>query len=168
VILSLTPEKIKLSLENFKGTWRRFEYKGRLMNGAEVYDDYAHHPTEIRAMLAGARELYPRDSGYNIMVIFQPHLFSRTKALLEDFSHCFSDADTVILLPIYKAREVDDGTISSQILSDKIVGPISKVFNSFDDATSYIAGQALDDPQHILITVGAGEAYKVLEPLLPR
>jgi len=110
----------KRFLKNFPGTWRRFEYKGKLSNGILVYDDYAHHPVEIISTLQGFRELYPKDKGWKITVVFQPHLFSRTKFFLNDFAKSFKDADEVILLPIYFAREVNDGSISSSILADEI------------------------------------------------
>ena len=82
----IDPKVAQASLESFAGTWRRFEYKGETKNGARVYDDYGHHPTEIRATLQGARELYPRE---RLIVAFQPHLYSRTKLLLDDFAAAF-------------------------------------------------------------------------------
>ena len=105
---------------SFSGTWRRFEFKGKLSNGTLIYDDYAHHPLEITSTLQGFRELYKADDGWKITVVFQPHLYSRTKLLLNDFAESFKDANEVLLLPIYYAREVDDGTISSEILSTEI------------------------------------------------
>jgi UDP-N-acetylmuramate--alanine ligase len=95
MILGIPEEKINESLKNFSGTARRLEKKGVTKNGAIVYDDYAHHPTEVRASLQALREMYPRgespsreataDQGYKITVVFQPHLYSRTKALFDDF-----------------------------------------------------------------------------------
>ena len=83
-----------------------------------IYDDYAHHPTEIIATLQCFRELYPKSDEWKITVVFQSHLFSRTKLLLADFAKSFTDADEVVVLPIYYAREEDDGTISGDILND--------------------------------------------------
>ena len=156
-------------LANFPGTWRRFEFKGQLKNGMFVYDDYAHHPTEIIATLEGFRELYPKKEGWKIHVIFQPHLFSRTKLLLNEFSESFKDADEVILLPIYYAREVDDGSISSEILADKINKHTknAKAFSDFDEAEKYskIELMYMSD-KDIIVTMGAGEAFKIADSLL--
>ncbi len=154
---------------NFPGTWRRFEFKGKLKEGTLVYDDYAHHPTEIMATLEGFRELYPKGDGWKIIVIFQPHLFSRTKLLLQDFAKSFGDADEVVLLPIYYAREVDDGSISSEILSNEINknSSNSKYFNDFESVNKYmeIKLPSLND-KYIVVTMGAGEAFKVGDYLL--
>ena len=164
-ILAVTDAQIGLSLGAFKGTWRRFEFKGTLQSGALVYDDYAHHPTEITATLQGFRELYPKDAGWKISVVFQPHLFSRTKALLSDFATSFTDADTVLVLPIYQAREEDDGTVSAQSLSEKIAGPASHAFNFFAETEMHIRKQNLG-PKDIVVTMGAGEAFKIADSLL--
>jgi len=164
-ILSIPPSEIEKSLGAFKGTWRRFEYKGMLSSGALIYDDYAHHPVEIVATLQGFRELYPKDEGWKITVLFQPHLFSRTKALLSEFAESFKDADKVLILPIYQAREEDDGTISAKILADKIVNSQSLSFNNFEEAQSYIKAQTYSS-KDIIITMGAGEAFKIGDSLL--
>lgn len=151
-------------LADFPGTWRRFEYKGTLSSGTKVYDDYAHHPTEIKASLQGFRELYPNSSGYKVTVVFQPHLFSRTKSLLDEFAHSFAEADNVLILPIYYAREVDDGTISSHTLSDAI-GSTASGYDDFEHAKIYLMNMNLGD-KDILVTMGAGEAFKVGDTLL--
>jgi UDP-N-acetylmuramate--alanine ligase len=164
-LLKVSEAHIGISLGDFKGTWRRFEYKGTLINGALVYDDYAHHPTEIMATLQGFRELYPKKAGWKVVIVFQPHLFSRTKALLDDFAMSFNEADEVVVLPIYKAREEDDGTVSSQILSDKITGPTSHAFATFDEAEIYLKKQTLDS-KTVLVTMGAGEAFKIGDSLI--
>lgn len=155
------------ALSQFSGTWKRFEYKGDLTSGAKVYDDYAHHPSEIVATLQGFRELYKKEDGYRLHVVFQPHLFSRTKSLLSEFATSFTDADKVLVLPIYFAREVDDGSISSSILSDEINKntDISKAFSSFTELEEYMKENKYKD-HDIIITMGAGEAYKVGEYLL--
>lgn len=153
----------------FPGTWRRFEFKGELSSGTKVYDDYAHHPTEISSTLEGFRELYPKTDGWNITVVFQPHLFSRTKLLLNDFAKSFTDADKVLILPIYYAREEDDGTISSGILSEKINThqdyKTSEAFDSFEDLEARL-GVTKFGPKDIIVTMGAGEAFKVGDWLL--
>jgi len=167
-IFGIEKEKSLDSLSEFKGTWRRFEYKGELSNGLKIYDDYAHHPREISATLSGFREFFPKKDGYNITVVFQPHLFSRTKLLLGDFSKSFNDADKVILLPIYYAREEDDGSISSFILAEEINKEENTTkataFNSFKEVEEEIAKVVFTN-KDILVTMGAGEAFKILEKL---
>jgi len=175
-ILDISKEKAEQYVGEFPGTWKRFEFKGKLKSGALVYDDYAHHPTEVMATLAGFRELYPRDyglsddnAGWKVTVVFQPHLFSRTKLLLDDFAKSFTDADEVLILPIYYAREEDDGTISSKILSDEInkITNNSKAFDSFEDLEQYLETKLSDmNEKNIIITMGAGEAVKVADFLL--
>ena len=103
----------KAALAQFAGTWRRFEYKGEV-NGALIYDDYAHHPTEIRAAIDGVRELYP---DRRLVLAFQPHTYSRTKALFDDFAKALGLADKVILLPIYAAREKNASGVTSRELA---------------------------------------------------
>ncbi|MCR4286339.1 MAG: UDP-N-acetylmuramate--L-alanine ligase, partial [Candidatus Kaiserbacteria bacterium] len=98
----------KTALQNFAGTWRRFEYKGEL-NGAKVYDDYGHHPTEIKATLQGARELYPDKK---ITLVFQSHTYTRTHELFDNFVEALGHADSVIVLPIYAAREENTSGVS--------------------------------------------------------
>jgi UDP-N-acetylmuramate--alanine ligase len=166
-ILRIGDARIGKSLGEFKGTWRRFEFKGTLSSGAQIYDDYAHHPVEIMATLQGFRELYPRNAGWRLSVIFQPHLFSRTKALLEEFAKSFHDADTVLVLPIYQAREEDDGSVSSLMLSDKIVGASSRAFVDFEEVENYINHFPHDD-HDVFVTMGAGDVYKIGEDLLEK
>ncbi len=153
-------------LATFPGTWRRFEYKGQLGTGAQVYDDYAHHPTEVKATLQGFREIYPTGQK-KITVVFQPHLYSRTKLLLQDFAEAFVQADSVILLPIYAAREEDDGSISSEILAEKMRPHTSDVYAlpSFEEAFETLQRRALG-PDDVLVTMGAGEAFQIGEQLL--
>ncbi|MDO8604252.1 MAG: UDP-N-acetylmuramate--L-alanine ligase [bacterium] len=147
----------------FEGTWRRMEYKGKTSEGALVYDDYAHHPTEIKATLQGFRSKYPNA---NIRVIFQPHLYSRTKLLLKDFSVSFWMANDVIIAPIYAAREKPDDKISAQIISDEITKhhPKVRTFGNFDEIVKYLQDTAT--PNDVIITMGAGDIYKVGEALI--
>jgi UDP-N-acetylmuramate--alanine ligase len=109
-ILKIPRDRAKKSLQRFSGTWRRFEYKGKTKKGSLVYDDYGHHPTEVEATIQGARELYPEAK---VTVIFQPHLYSRTKQHLHEFGKAFGQASNVVLAPIYAAREAFDGSITS-------------------------------------------------------
>ncbi len=160
-------ESIDMHLESFPGTWRRFEYKGELPSGTQVYDDYAHHPTEVIAALQGFREIYPRGKK-KILVVFQPHLYSRTKSLLEEFGKAFDQADQVIVLPIYAAREEDDGTVSSAILAEKIQShKVDAKAMSFEETKTYLQSQKFG-PDEVLVTMGAGEAFTVGEALLKK
>ena len=103
-----------------------------------IYDDYGHHPTEIKATLQGARELYPKNK---IIVVFQPHLYSRTKFLLSDFGKSFSDADEIILADIYAAREPKDESINSKMLAEEITknGGKAVYMKSFDKIANFLA-----------------------------
>ena len=166
-ILNINKEENIKALLNFSGTWRRFEYKGELPNNAKLYDDYAHHPAEVSATLSGFRELYKKEDGFKITVIFQPHLFSRTKSLLYEFAVSFNDADKVLILPIYYAREVDDGTISSQILANEINKNknIAFGFDTFKEVEDILLKTDFNS-KDIIVTMGAGEAYKIGDILL--
>jgi len=158
------PEKIiKKSLAEFSGTWRRLEKKGETKEGVIIYDDYAHHPTEVRASLLGLRELYPKGEKI-ITVLFQPHLYSRTKALFDEFVTCFDDADNVLLLPIYFARENPDPEVSSGKLAEaiRLHRGEAVAFISFTEAEEWVRKMKLG-PKDVFVTMGAGEAYKVTE-----
>jgi UDP-N-acetylmuramate--alanine ligase len=163
IALGVDPKVAQKSLESFVGTWRRFEYKGETKNGARVYDDYGHHPTEIKATIQGARELYPRE---RLIVAFQPHLYSRTKLLLEDFATAFSQADEVVLAPIYAAREIDDGTVSSEILAAKISehGSYVQSFKTLKETEDYLSGKSKKGD--IIVVMGAGDIYKIAENIV--
>lgn len=150
--------KIKEALSEFSGAKRRFEFIGN-MDGVSFYDDYAHHPSEIAATLAGVRAWFPKT---RIIVVFQPHTYSRTKALFFEFAKCFSGADEVIILPIFpSAREEPDPGISSEIL----VGEIKKYqknarfIDKMDQAADYLKGHIIAGD--IILTMGAGDIYKL-------
>ncbi len=153
---------IRIGLKSFTGTWRRQEYKGEFY-GATFYDDYAHHPSEIKATLQAFREKFPNKK---IICCFQPHLYSRTKSLFQDFVNSFSDADQVILLPIYAARENYDPSINSEMLSREIenINKKSTVLQNVEDLYSYMQIHA--NKNTIFITLGAGDIYKVYEYLI--
>lgn len=164
--LGIKEEIAQKTLAQFEGTWRRLEKRGETENGLIVYDDYAHHPTEIKASLQALRELYPKtgENQKNIIVIFQPHLYSRTKALFKEFAEAFYGADRVYLLPIYFAREKADDSVSSEILAEAIDlnGVTAYAFQSFKEAEDLVASLDLGK-NDVLVTMGAGEAYKVAD-----
>jgi len=167
--LGISKETAERYICNFPGTWKRFEFKGKTKEGVLVYDDYAHHPTEIIATLEGFRELYSKEAGWKVTVVFQPHLFSRTKLLLGDFAKSFKDADEVLILPIYFAREKYDGTISSIILSEEInkISNNSKAFLGSIELEKYLeVGLPNMNEKNIIVTMGAGEASKIGDFLL--
>ena len=111
--------KIVAGLATFAGTGRRFERVGETKNGVLVIDDYAHHPTEIRATLAAARDAYPNR---RIIAVFQPHLPSRTRDLMDGFANAFGDADLVVLTDIYLAREKPLEGVSGELLAQQVAG----------------------------------------------
>lgn len=162
--LGLSIQKIKVGLQKFTGSKRRFEYIGKLTTGALVFDDYAHHPTEIKKTLKAFRQSFPKSK---IVCIFQPHTYSRTKVLFDDFVHSFSDADAVILSDIYPSfREKEDKTVSSKLLVDKIV-PIHKdviYLPKSDNVVKYIDQKRYGEDV-LIITMGAGDIYKITQNL---
>jgi UDP-N-acetylmuramate--alanine ligase len=150
------------ALTRFRGIERRFEVKGQVA-GITVVDDYAHHPTEIRATLAAARLKYP---GRPIWAVFQPHTYTRTVALLRDFVLAFEAADRVLITDIYAAREVDDLGISGKDLIERMAHPDARFAPSLEDATAaLLAGIQRGD---VVITMGAGDGYLVGDWLLER
>lgn len=161
VLPSISDAAISVSLADFHGTWRRFEYKGKTASGADVYDDYAHHPTAVRETLSALRA---KVTG-KIIVAFHPHLYSRTRDLLDEFATAFADADQVFIAPIYAAREVDDGSISSEILAARIraTGTEATALDSFDAIEQALGTVGEGDT---IMTMGAGDIYKVADALV--
>ncbi len=150
--LRLSSTLVREGLLSFSGTWRRLEYKGE---DAHIwYDDYGHHPTEIKATLEALREKFPKDKK-RVVVIFQPHLYSRTKLLLDDFSMSFDGADEVLLLPIYASREDFDESITSAMLADKI-GEKARVFETKEEVFDYV--ETIPSGA-VVMTLGAGDVY---------
>ncbi|PIR58013.1 MAG: UDP-N-acetylmuramate--L-alanine ligase [Parcubacteria group bacterium CG10_big_fil_rev_8_21_14_0_10_38_31] len=149
------------ALNNFKGTWRRFEYKGSV-NGVLVYDDYAHHPTEIQATLKGARDYFKKKK---VWAVFQPHLYSRTKLLLDEFAKSFNNADEVVIADIYAAREKEDKTIHAKNLVGKIEKQNKNVqyIHSLDKIKDFLLKNTKKGD--VVITIGAGDIFKVGEAL---
>ncbi|GMU73936.1 MAG: UDP-N-acetylmuramate--L-alanine ligase [Candidatus Campbellbacteria bacterium] len=160
---NISEEEVNRTLLKFTGTWRRSEYKGRTTRGADVYDDYAHHPREIRTTLSGFRKRYPDK---NLVVAFQPHLYSRTKTLFNDFIDSFHNADRLLLAPIHAAREAYDPTISHHRLGDAIREYGGRV-ESYETlgALSHELARGLNSDD-VVITMGAGDIYTVGEKLL--
>ena len=145
---------------HYTGTHRRFERKGEL-NGAVIVDDYAHHPTEINATLTTALEMDCK----NIYVVFQPHTYSRTKTLYNDFVRVFAGRGIkLVLADIYAAREKDTGLVSSAELAADIPGAL--YLPSFEAIEDYLAKSA--GPGDLVITMGAGDVYKIGENLLKK
>lgn len=159
--LDIPFDTIKKGLFTFGGTKRRFEKKGTL-NGVTIVDDYAHHPDEITATLASAQH-YPHN---NIWCVFQPHTYSRTKILLDRFATSLAKADKVILADIYASRETDTLGISSVDLMNEIkkLGTECYYFPSFEEIQKFLLKNCVNDD--LLITMGAGDIYKVGENLL--
>ena len=152
-------EEILSSLGKFNGTKRRFEHIGSNPNGALIVDDYAHHPTEIRTTLEGARLSFP---DRRIRAIFQPHTFSRTEKLLLEFSQAFQGADEVVIADIFaSAREFEHHTVSAPNLAEMILqqGIQARYIGTLDDIKIYL-NQTLA-PEDLVLTLGAGDIYKV-------
>jgi UDP-N-acetylmuramate--alanine ligase len=149
------------ALVDFAGTWRRFEYKGAC-NEAPVYDDYAHHPTEIKAALAGARELYP---DRRIVAVFQPHTYSRTKALFDEFAKSFRDADEVVVAPIYASREIDTLGVTSRELAVKMIAYSPHAHYQKDEAAIIAHLQATIKETDVVVVLGAGPITAVAEAI---
>lgn len=150
-------------LGQFNGTKRRFEHLG-IKDGALIVDDYAHHPTEIRTTLEGARLSFP---DRRIRAIFQPHTFSRTEKLLQEFSQAFQSADEVVVAEIFaSAREQDLHTISAQSLAELIQkqGVQARYIGTLDDIKSYLSNTLA--PEDLVLTLGAGDIYKVGQGLV--
>ena len=162
-ILNINEKEALTSLNDFSGTWRRFEYKGETKKGVLIYDDYGHHPTEIKATLKGAREFF---GNKKIWCIFQPHLYSRTKLLLYDFGKSFGGADEIVLADIYAAREPKDESINSKMLAEEITknGGKAVYMKSFDKIANFLAENTKKGD--VVITMGAGDIFKIGEKLL--
>lgn len=159
--LGLPFAQIKAGLEHFGGANRRFQKKGTFKN-ITVIDDYAHHPTEIKATLKAARNFTPS----HLAVVFQPHTYTRTKALFAEFVDALSLADTIVLADIYAARETDTLGMSSDLLCRalKDKGKEAYYFSSFDEIESFFQKKYMHDG--MLITMGAGNVYLIGEALV--
>lgn len=161
LIFDIPYDFIANGLSKCKGAHKRFEYKGE-SNGVTVIDDYAHHPTEIKATLSTAKKI----DHNKIYCVFQPHTYTRTKTLFDEFTTAFDDADELILMDIYAAREKDTGIVSSDMLGDAIRKRGVKCTNvhSHDEALKYVKSKATNND--LLLTVGAGDVVIVGEKYL--
>ena len=160
--LDIAPDAIRQALKEFRGVDRRFQLKGSA-NGVDVIDDYGHHPTEIRATLAAARQC-----GYaRVHVIFQPHRYTRTQLLIDDFASAFPDADTVYILDIYPASEQPILGVTGEWLARRITessGRKAEYISSFADAASMIAREAQSG--EMILTLGAGNISQLGSQIL--
>jgi UDP-N-acetylmuramate--alanine ligase len=153
--LGVNDEKIKAAIANFKGVHRRFEYHVKNENNVLI-DDYAHHPEELRALITGIRSLYKEE---RCVVVFQPHLFSRTNDLADDFAKSLDLADEVILLPIYPARELPMAGVTSALISNKM--NTSNIIMSKEELLAWVTSRK----PKLLIMAGAGDIDALVEPV---
>lgn len=163
--LDMDVSQVLRGMKSFTGTKRRQELKGSLENGAHVYDDYAHHPKEIMATLQAFRETYP---DHQLRVIFQPHTYSRTASLKDEFAEALTLADEVFLLPIYGSkRETQGGAKSEEImeLMKKEGYEDVRNFSSQEELLQEISSREFDEGD-VLITMGAGDVWMVSENML--
>jgi len=152
-LLDIEPSRIREALRGFRGIKRRFEYV--VKNDRRVYiDDYAHHPEELKALIKSAMQLFP---GKKCVIAFQPHLYSRTKDLADEFAHSLDLADEVILLDIYPARELPVEGVSSRMIADRMNNPAHTLLSK-EGLLDYVK-QARPE---LLITAGAGDIDKLV------
>jgi UDP-N-acetylmuramate--alanine ligase len=156
----ISPKWAASMLKDFRGAGRRFEFIGEV-NAVTVIDDYAHHPTEVAATLAAARLRFPTR---RIWAVFQPHTYSRTQALLHDFAHSFDDADRVLLLDIYAAREKIDLGMHSRVLLEHMDHAGAQYLGDIERTAAYLLENVA--PEDVVITMSAGDANRVGQLLL--
>ncbi len=163
-ILGVEVEDIIKTLEMYRGTHRRFDILGRTSTNVRIIDDYAHHPTEIKATLSAIKNM----KHGTLWCLFQPHTYTRTMALMDEFADAFNDADIVVLAEIYAAREKNIYKISSNTLRDKILekNPNAKIYyiEDFSEIASFVYANA--EENDLILTMGAGDIYKVGEMIL--
>ncbi|MFC3559846.1 UDP-N-acetylmuramate--L-alanine ligase [Pedobacter jamesrossensis] len=154
--LGINADKIKQAVANFKGVKRRFEYI--VNNTKQIYiDDYAHHPEELKACFDAVRQLYPEKK---LTVIFQPHLFTRTRDFADEFAKVLSTADELMLLEIYPARELPIEGVNAQFLLDKITMTNKRVCGK-----DFVIEHVDKTKPELILTVGAGDIDTLIEPL---
>ncbi len=163
----LSIDEVKNGVLNYKGSKRRLEYIGKGENNCLIYDDYAHHPTEIKKVLSSLKKMYPKKK---IISIFQPHTYSRTKKLLDDFAKAFTDSNFLILTEIFTSeREKDNKEDLSKELYLKTLKnhPNTLFLPEFEDVVKY-AEQKRYNSENVLITLGAGDVYKIGQALVEK
>jgi UDP-N-acetylmuramate--alanine ligase len=164
--LGISVDSITATLNAFKGTQRRFDVIGVTKNNIKIVDDYAHHPTEIKATLKAAQNI-PHNK---LWCLFQPHTYTRTLALFDEFAESFDSADKIIMSEIYAAREKNIYKISSKELVNEIkrVNPTKDVyyFADFEEIANFVLNNA--QSEDLIITMGAGDIYKVAEIILEK
>lgn len=170
--LKIAPEKIRTAVEKFNGVKRRFEYiislqESKVTKANTVYiDDYAHHPAELKALLTGVRSLF---NNRRITVIFQPHLYSRTRDLYKEFAEALSIANKVILMPVYPARELPIPGVSSELIAGEMeAGKVmimekEEILSWIQDSWMKMANQSGDG--EVLVTAGAGDIDQLVGPI---
>jgi len=157
VICGLEPEAVAAGISGYFGAGRRMEFKGKYL-GADVYDDYGHHPTEIRATLQGCRDI-----GYErVFCVFQPHTYSRTSKLFDDFASALRQADRALVIDIYAAREQETFGVSSEKLAETI-GERGSYIPSLEEVAVTLAAEVT--PRDAIVVMGAGDIYKLF-PIL--
>ena len=158
-IYGIDPDTAARGIETFKGTHRRFEKLGEI-NGAAIIADYAHHPTEIKATLSTAQKFHPR----KIWSVFQPHTYSRTRSLWNDFLTCFDSTDELILTDIYAAREKPDGITTSEGLCNELKKSMDALYmKTFEEIAAYLKCNVQDGD--MVFILGAGDIIKLSELL---
>jgi UDP-N-acetylmuramate--alanine ligase len=157
VLCRIEPDRVAEALRSFCGAGRRMQKKG-VLNGAVVYDDYGHHPAEIKATLAAAKSM-----GFQrVICAYQPHTYSRTAGLFGEFSEALSDADVVLLTDIYAAREQNIYGVSSSLLAKRI-GERAHYCNGFSDLANQITALAREGD--LIVVMGAGDIFKTFQYL---
>jgi UDP-N-acetylmuramate--alanine ligase len=159
--LGFDPTKSLAAIATFAGTERRFQLHGE-QRGVKVYDDYAHHPTEVAAAVKAARAVV---GAGKIITVFQPHLFSRTRLMAKEFAEALSNSDQVVVLDIYAAREDPEPGVTGELVSSKFADQ-SKVHyvESWDDAPAVAASLATEGD--FIMTMGCGDVYRMVPELL--
>ncbi len=158
--LGIAGDKIIAAVAAFRGVKRRFEYIVKKPNRVFI-DDYAHHPEELRALITGAKELF---GGMKCTIIFQPHLFSRTRDFVDGFAASLDLADEVFLLPVYPARELPIEGVTSELIAGKIPDQKATVVDK-QELLAIIKDKVAKDDLKLLITAGAGDIDTLVQPI---
>ena len=157
ILCKISSEHIVSGIKKFTGASRRMELKG-FVNGARVYDDYGHHPTEVATTLDGVKRML---DGGRLFCVFQSHTYSRTRALFDDFAGALAIADRVIVADIYAARETDTLGVTPELLAERITGGIA--CHGFENIAKLLQTELRDGD--IAVVMGAGDIWHVFEHL---